>query len=76
MYMDVRCQGCMSDSGVYSNAVFKEAILSSSLNLPSPKPLPNIDPNDIFWDKETSTLFLFVVDDAFPLSQNIMKPYP
>ena len=39
-------------------------------------PLSNIDPNDIFWDKETSTPLLFVADDAFPLSQNIMNLTP
>ena len=76
MYIDVGCQGRISDDGVYNNSVLKEAIFNNSLNLPSPKPLPNIDPNDIFWDKETSTPFSFVADDAFPLSQNIMKPYP
>ena len=76
MYLDVVCQGHINDGGVYNNSVLKKAILNNSLNLPPPKPLPNIDPNDIFWDKDTSTLFLFVADDAFPLSQNIMKPYP
>ena len=76
MYIDVGRQGCISDCGVYNNSVLKEAILNNSLNLPSPKPLSNIDPNDIFWHKETSTSFLFVAGDAFPLSQNIIKPYP
>ena len=76
MYIDVGCQGRISDGWVYNNSVLKESILNNSLKLRSPKPLPNIDRNDIFWDKETSTPFLFVVDDSFPLSQNIMKPYP
>ena len=35
-----------------------------------------IDKNDIFWNGNLTTPFLFVVNDAFPLSQNIMKPYP
>ena len=69
-------EGRISDCVVYNNSLLKEAILNNSLNLPSSKPLSNIDPNDIFWDKETSTPFLFVADDAFPLSQNIMTPYP
>ena len=75
MYIDLGCQRCISDGGVYNNSLLKEAILNS-LNLLLPKLLPNIDPNDIFWDKESLTPFLFVADDAFPLSQNIMKPYP
>ena len=76
MYIDLGFQGYISDGGVYNNLVLKKAILNNSLNWPSPEPLPNIDPNDIFWDKETSAPFLFVADDAFSLSQNIMKPYP
>ena len=76
MYIYVGCQGHISDGGVYKNLVLKEANLNNSLNLPSPNPLSNIDPNDVFWDKETSALFLFVGNDAFPLSQNMIKPYP
>ena len=57
MYIDVGCQGHICDGGVYNNSVLKEAILNNNLDLPSPKPLFNIDPNDIFWDKETSALF-------------------
>ena len=75
MYIDVGCQGRMGDVWVYNNLILK-AILTNSLKLPSRKPLPNIDPNDIFWYKETSAPFLFVANDVFPLSQNIMKPYP
>ena len=71
MYIDAGCQGRISDGGVCNNSVLKERILNS-LNLPLPKPLPN----DIFWDKETSTHLLFVADVTFPMSQNIMKPYP
>ena len=76
MYINVGCQEHISDGGVYKNLVLKEVILNHSLNLPSPNPLPNIDPYDTFWEKETSTPFLFVVNDAFPLTQNIIKPYP
>ena len=42
--------------------------------MPPPKLLPNVDPNDIFLGKKTSRPFL--VDNVFPWSQNIMKPYP
>ena len=53
MHVDFGCQGYISDGGVYSNLFLKEAILNNSLNLPSPKSLPNIGRNDIFWDEET-----------------------
>ena len=28
------------------------------------------------WDIDTAMPFMFLADDAFPLSENIMKPYP
>ena len=46
-YIDVS-QGRISDSEVYNNSALKEAILNNSLNLPLPKSLSNICPNDIF----------------------------
>ena len=58
--------------------VLKKAILNNSLNWPSPEKasLKNYFFKELLWDKETLAPFLFVADDAFSLSQNIMKPYP
>ena len=74
--IDVRCEGRISDRGVYNKSELKEAVLNYEFNFPPPKTLSGIDENDIFWDKNHFTPFLFVADDAFPLSQNVMKPYP
>ena len=76
IYIDVGCQGRISDGGVYNNSTLNEAILNNSFNLPPPKPLPILEEADIIWDNDTTIPFMFVADDAFPLSENIMKPYP
>ena len=76
IYIDVGCQGRISDGRVYNNSTLKEAILNNSFNLPPPKPLPILEEADIIWDNDTTISFMFVADDAFPLSENIMKPYP
>lgn len=78
MYIDVVCPWSISDRGVYNNSrLQKEAIWNNEFYLPPPKPLASIDENDILWNENlTTTSFLFVVDDAFPLSENIIKPHP
>ena len=76
IYIDVGYQGRISDGRVYNNSTLNEAILNNSFNLPPPKPLPVLEEADIIWDNDTAIPFMFVADDAFPLSENIMKPYP
>ena len=76
IYIDVGFQGRIRDRGVYNNSTLKEAILKNSFNLPPPKPLPILEDAGIVWDNDTAIPFMFVTDDAFPLSENIMKPYP
>ena len=76
IYIEVGCQGRISDGGFYNNSTLKEAILNNSFNLPPPKPLPILAEADIIWDNDTTIPFMFVADDAFPLSENIMKRYP
>ncbi|CAF4793591.1 unnamed protein product [Pieris macdunnoughi] len=66
LFVDVGCQGRISDGGVFNNSVLKTKIDNDSLNLPPPKALEGTDyivPN------------YFVADSAFPLSNYIMKPY-
>ena len=77
LYVDVGCQGRISDGGVYSNSTLNFALENNHLNLPKARPLPAS--NDLKWlhDQETETLFPFMIvaDDAFPLKPEIMKPY-
>ena len=67
MMVDIGCNGCVSDGGVFKNTQFSKQLEEKKLNIPKPtiligsnEPLP----------------YVFVCDDAFALSENIMKPYP
>lgn len=67
IYADVGCQGQISDGGVFKYTTFCHELESGKLDLPAPQALPG----------QTERLqFIFVADDAFALSANIMKPYP
>ena len=76
MYVDVGCQGRISNGGVYRNSSLCKALSNGTLNLPRPRPLPTLRENHFSGDGETKEIpFLFVADHAFPLTVNIMKPY-
>lgn len=64
--VDVGTNGRVSDGGVLSNTKFGEAFCEGALNLPKPCTLPSTN---------TKLPFVFVGDDAFQLSPNLMKPY-
>ena len=77
LYVDVGCQGRISDGGVYRHSSFYSALVSGRLNFPNPEPLPkSADPVWEFDQSDQPVPYLFVADDAFPLSENCMKPYP
>jgi len=65
--VDIGANGRVSDGGVFSNTVFYKNFLEKKLNIPEPDYLPGI--NEKF-------PYVLVADDAFPLSNNLMKPYP
>jgi len=67
IYANVGCQGRISDGGVFSETNFQKCLQRNTMNLPPPCPLPG---------RNIPTPFVFVADDAFPLSNNIMKPFP
>ena len=66
IYVDVGCQGRISDGGVFRNSSLFSAIKTNDINIPPPDTLPNLD---------THFPYVFVADDAFPLTENLMKPY-
>lgn len=66
LYVDVGCQGRISDGGVFRNSSLYAAIASNDIKIPVAQQLPESD---------TVSPFVFVADDAFPLMNNIMKPY-
>ena len=66
IYIDVGCQGRISNGVVYNNSTLKEAIGNNSLNLPPPKPLPILVERDIAWDNDTAIPFMLVAENAIP----------
>ncbi|XP_043262498.1 protein ALP1-like [Colletes gigas] len=67
IYCDVGCQGRISDGGVLKNTSFNSLLTDLKMKLPADCVLPG---------RTRKTPFVFVGDDAFPLNQSIMKPYP
>lgn len=66
-FADVGCQGRISDGGVIKNTSFYKKLQEGTLHLPPNNVLPNTD---------LSLPYVFVADDAFPLQEHILKPYP
>ena len=65
-YIDVGCNGRVSDGGVFRYSALNSALERNTLNIPQPKPLPG----------ESQPLpYMLVADDAFPPRQYIQKPY-
>lgn len=67
IYVDVGCNGRVSDGGVFNKCSFATAMDNNALKLPDPSPLRG---------REMPVPFLLVADDAFALRENVMKPYP
>lgn len=64
--VDVGVNGRISDGGVLSHTNFGKALSENSLNLPDPCALPMSD---------KILPYAFVGDDAFQLSDHLLKPY-
>ena len=67
--IDVGARGRSSDGGTLNNSAFGRALFTGALQLPAPKPLPDAE-------DQTPRPYVFVADEAFPLKENIMRPYP
>lgn len=66
-FVDIGCQGRISDGGVFRNTVLFKKLETNQLHLPLSKPLPPLS---------EYMPYVIIADDAFALSPNIMKPYP
>ncbi|XP_045775421.1 uncharacterized protein LOC123874228 [Maniola jurtina] len=66
LYVDIGCQGRISDGGVLRNSTLFDMIRDGTLSLPQAIPLQG---------RNTPVPFYFIGDDAFPISQNIIKPF-
>lgn len=67
LIIDVGSCGGNSDGGVFSRSIFGKRLNDGKLNLPDETAIPETD---------IKLPFVFVADDAFPLRENIMKPFP
>ena len=65
--VDVGVNGRVSDGGVIAVTTFGQQLADGKLGLPEPGPIHH---NDI-----TKLPYVFVADDAFAMSENLVKPY-
>ena len=76
MFIDVECQGRISDGGVYNNSSLGNTIENDLLDLPPRRSLPISEDPEWIHDHETECFpFMIVAADAFPQKPQIMKPY-
>lgn len=67
LYVDVGSYGRESDSTIFQTSQFSLLLENNELHLPNAKPLPGtIGPK---------LPFTFVADEAFSLSENVMRPF-
>ncbi|XP_037912468.1 uncharacterized protein LOC119652417 isoform X3 [Hermetia illucens] len=66
-YVNVGYQGRISDGGVFKNTEFGKRLEKNQLKLPKEEALPG---------RTLPIPYGLVADDAFPLTTNIMKPFP
>ncbi|CAG2247311.1 unnamed protein product [Mytilus edulis] len=65
--IDVGCPGRFSDGGIFSNSKIGQRSENEELNIPAPCCLSGTD---------NTCPYVFVGDEAFPLKQYMMRPYP
>jgi len=67
LYVDVGCNGRVSDGGVFNRCSLYHALETGTVELPPVIPLPG---------RTQPVPYFFVADDAFAMRNYIMKPYP
>lgn len=68
IYVHCGSNGRVSDGGVLQNTDFGELLEEKKLNIPFPTSFVN--------SRNICLPFVFIGDEAFPLKENLMKPYP
>lgn len=66
IYVDVGCNGRISDEGVFNNCSLHDALESKQLTLPEPEALPQ---------RHLPVPYIMVADNAFAMTSYIYKPY-
>jgi len=67
--VEVECQGRIPDSGVFTNTELYKKLVTKILYLPQPVPLNGRE-------KKILLSLLYIEDEDFPSSENLMKVYP
>jgi Plant transposon protein. len=67
IYVDIGCQGRISDGGVFNNSSLYSKLQSDELDFPTDRKLCSTD---------EPLPYVFIGDSAFALSRRMMKPYP
>lgn len=67
IYADIGSRGRNNDGGVFASCSFSTALQDNTMDIPPAKPLPR---------RQKPVPFCIIGDDAFPLKENIMKPFP
>ena len=67
LFVDVGTNGRANDSGVFGRSAISTLLENGELNIPPPQPLPG---------RQRDIPFVIVGDDAFPLKNYLVKPYP
>nr|XP_022904739.1 protein ALP1-like [Onthophagus taurus] len=68
IYIDVGAYGKCSDSTIFKDSTLYQKLINKTLQIPEKQPITSID--------STLMPYVFVGDEAFPLTENIMRPYP
>ena len=68
-YTNIGDYGSNADGSVFKNCEFGKAFLSDDLDVPDPQPLPN-------YNDSGPVPFCFEGDEAFPLWEDLMRPFP
>lgn len=66
IFVDVGCQGRISDGGVFKNSILYIKLENNDLGLPEDSPLPNLN---------EPMPYVFLADKTFALTTHIMKPF-
>lgn len=66
--VDVGAYGKSADSNIFRESVLYKKLCSGSLKIPYKRPLLNFNLN-------TAMPFVFVADEAFAMSENVLRPY-
>lgn len=67
IFVDIGSYGKSNDSTIFKNSTIYKKLVDKTLNIPDPKPLSLLRPKCV--------PFVIVGDEAFSLSENIMRPY-